>query len=405
MAQLPSLPILKKSDILMRPEAFRHISMEPHLIQHTSGTSGQILHVHRSKEELAAIESFFSKSDEPTDKTTPVIISILGSTTDAIQTPAPAVGQVFRLNLRDPTWRSRIQDVVRAPWEYVEGTHHARPAVIVGLESDLRVLTALLRECSFDFSSASISSLITSGDVITRRLRRYYESTWRAPLFDQYGLSEIFGSCNQCGVCGHLHPDPHVIMEVVNPISSEPVSDGVGIAVFTTLAPFVQCQPFIRYWSGDLVEISEVSCPVDLLGFRLLGRLYKSVSLPGLTGSGIVLSAIEAYDALDDFSEIASSGMFKWLWEIKDHSQLGHLKFDLRMDSDRGSHTLVATIETRFTPHLYPEQSESLKFRIRDALCKRSGSLRESIQAGHMSLRINLKPPGSIDSFMPDMVE
>ncbi len=49
---------------------------------------------------------------------------------------------------------------------------------------------------------------------------------------------------------------------------------GSGVLVLTELFPFVQTRPFIRYWTGDVVEGTATGCEGTSLAFCFLGRTY-----------------------------------------------------------------------------------------------------------------------------------
>jgi len=56
---LCAVPLLTKKQITDSPESFRNPRLKTALLQHTSGTSGHMLFVQRSYEELKAISDFF----------------------------------------------------------------------------------------------------------------------------------------------------------------------------------------------------------------------------------------------------------------------------------------------------------------------------------------------------------
>ena len=69
-----------------------------------------------------------------------------------------------------------------------------------------------------------------------------------------YGLSEVRGSAaTHCDLHSGYHFSPAVIPELVDAIDHEPVEEGPGLLLLTTLYPFTQGFAVIRYATDDLM--------------------------------------------------------------------------------------------------------------------------------------------------------
>jgi len=85
----------------------------------------------------------------------------------------------------------------------------------------------------------SINKIIVAGEPggSIDATRQAIEELWDAKVYDFYGISDIFGAC--AGMCSernglHLVED-HILVEVINPDTLEPVAEGErGELVFTT---------------------------------------------------------------------------------------------------------------------------------------------------------------------------
>ena len=103
-------------------------------------------------------------------------------------------------------------------------------------------------------------------------LRREIENKLHIEAFDNYGLTEIMGPgvAGECEARAGLHVnEDHVIVEVVDPASGEPLAAGrEGELVFTTITK--EGFPLIRYRSGDIASLIPEPCSC--------GRTLKRIS-------------------------------------------------------------------------------------------------------------------------------
>ena len=400
VGELSLLPIITKDVMIADPNAFLDPRIESAIVQHTTGTTNVPLHVHRGHAELDYVHRFFAKVLElgraSEFRQSPVCISISGDFHGepvGVPYPAPVVAL-------DP----RTADSSSVSGLFGSLLESGRSAIISGIESQLRIMTCQLVEAGFDFSKSNVVAMSTTGEQITRRLRRWYEATWRAPLIDRYSMTEMIGGGNLCGECLHRHLDPHVIGEVVDPFTREPVSSGFGVLVITCLFPFVQKQPFIRYYTGDLVRIGP-HCSVDPLGFQLHGRAQRCVLERTPNGTVPLVSAAEIYDILDDYPDVAASRMFETAFGVSDHSALGHLKFAVEHETAGETISIAISIETRYIPYQHPERARELCSAVQTELVRRHSRLQERLDAGTLTLDIRAVTRGRVKSFFPDWVE
>lgn len=399
LADLVRLPLVDKKMVLGDADAFRDPGEPAGLVQHTGGTSGRTLFIHRGPAELEFVRRFFAVVDQEEPSPTPLCISFVWNH-HGEPTPIPYRGRVLDVDLNDSYWD--LTTLVSQPW-VMTGTEPGE-AVLVGLESQLRRLTCRLVEAGFEFERSCVASLHSSGDLITSRLRRWYETIWNAPLVDTYSMTELFGGASECPECGHWHFDPYLVGEVVDPFDRTPVAEGCGVLVATCLYPFVQKQPFIRYVTGDLVEIGP-PCSYDSLGWRWLGRLGNSVVERTPRGAEILLASGIAYDVLDDFPDVASSAPFKSESAVADPSALGHLKFGVDTHGQQPIRRLKVSIETRYAAYQYPERAERLLREARAALIARHPALARRLEEGSIEFTVEAALPGTLSSFQPDEVE
>jgi hypothetical protein len=400
--ELATLPIIDKAMMLAEPDQFRDAQVPTAITQKTGGTTGTTLYTERGRLELEFIQRFFS-AVTPNASGAPVIISALGQY-NGTPTPLPYPAAVHNVALDDPP--ERLMDLVMQAKSSSAAPLRRRRAALVGLESHLRALTCRLLERGVDLQRTAVGEIVSTGDFVTARLRSWYECTWGAPLHDRFTMSEIFGGASACKRCRAWHFDPYVIPEVVHPRTRRVVTTGFGVLVLTSLHPFVQKQPFIRYWTGDLVSVSN-ACAVDKPSVVFNGRMSRSVVDVRGQRPRPLITASDIYDVLDDLPDVASSEMFPVVKDVADRSALGHLKFTVQPAWTRGGscREIRIAIELRYPPYLYQLRCSSLKMRLTNALLARHPYLRELVLSGRCRLQVDFALPGTLRSFMPDETE
>jgi phenylacetate-coenzyme A ligase PaaK-like adenylate-forming protein len=119
--------------------------------------------------------------------------------------------------------------------------------------SDLRAFTLDTRDRHPEGLPTRLSAVVSYSQYLTRHWRAILTETWGCPIIDRYRLAELFGGATQCLECGWWHFNPFLIPEVATE-SVAPMEEGVGLLLLTTLYPFQEAQPMVRYATGDLVE-------------------------------------------------------------------------------------------------------------------------------------------------------
>lgn len=129
-------------------------------------------------------------------------------------------------------------------------------------------------------AASAVQRLVLGGDFLSEARRKLLEETWKAEVYNSFGMSEIFGPIgNECREKNGFHYfDKDIYIEVISPDTGEPVLPGeVGIGVYTTL--WDKGFPLLRYWSGDLIRMIPEPCPCGcgLPRFSYFGRMTDCV--------------------------------------------------------------------------------------------------------------------------------
>lgn len=131
--------------------------------------------------------------------------------------------------------------------------------------------------------------------------RARIETLWGASVYDYYGLSDIFGSCaGMCEEKNGLHwAEDHILAEVLDPITHEPVREGErGELVLTTLKK--RARPLIRFRTGDIVSFTSEPCRCGRTSQRLLGVHGRLDDMLIIRGVNLFPSDVEALVRQDE---------------------------------------------------------------------------------------------------------
>lgn len=136
----------------------------------------------------------------------------------------------------------------------------------------------------------AINKIIVAGEPggSIEATRSAIENLWNAELYDFYGLSDIFGAC--AGMCEernglHLAED-HLLLEVIDPVTLEPVADGErGEMVLTTLRK--QARPMIRFRTGDWVVADRTTCGC--------GRTHARINIVGRVDDMFIIAGVNVF--------------------------------------------------------------------------------------------------------------
>ncbi len=165
-----------------------------------------------------------------------------------------------------------------------------KTTVLVGAPSYAMHMTDVAAEIGFDLKSLRLRVGLLGSEPWTNQTREELERRTGMSASDIYGLSEVIGpgisyECfNKDGL--HINED-HFLVEVVDPVSGEPVPEGKeGELVFTSLSK--EAVPVIRYRSGDLASVSYRPCACG----RLFARHSKVYSR---TDDMVVIRGVNVY--------------------------------------------------------------------------------------------------------------
>lgn len=263
----------------------------------TGGTSDQPpLMIERAIEEQTYLSNLINGVTRQSSELQPLgLVAVNGSHGQVFQIPGNSYS--FSINFeQDSSFR-------KAAWllQQVFSFPGFEPTIsfVQGYFEFIHLLALYLKENNISLSLGQIKRVACYGMAIPSRRRVEVSKIFGAPVSDNFSLGEVHGSAPYDPHDDTYAFSPFVHAEVVDLESGSPVDCGSGELVVTTLFPFTQRFPLIRYRTGDLVFTQE-RVPLGPL-FRVRGRLHGSCQL----GRGQVISLGDVALALEELPFVA----------------------------------------------------------------------------------------------------
>jgi phenylacetate-CoA ligase len=170
------------------------------------------------------------------------------------------------------------------------------------------LLGELVRELGLDVRRdfGSLKVIFAGGAALPPALRRILRQDWDARVVEIYGSNETMLMGVSC-VDERLHLcDELLALEVVDAKTGAPVAPG-GRGVLTVTSLVHEVMPLVRYFTGDLVELSQAPCPCGQPGptARVLGRIDDMVEM-----GAIAVSTHDILDAVYEFADVLGTRTF-----------------------------------------------------------------------------------------------
>lgn len=383
---LVRLPITYKAQFRAAGEDIMCAGLTCTHVQNTTGSTGDLMIMFRSAEETEFIQDFYGRIIEEDEPIIPMPLAMsLGTMLHGTPTAIPSRffvlthaiidGESARQTLRLLERRFRIPGVAE------------RVSILTGSLSQILVLTEYMLDHGISRSEYGITTLCITGRYLTRRFRRLLEHTWGATVVDRFSLSEVFGGGAYCELFDGYHFDPCIVAEVVDLRDNTPLMEGTGALLLSGLHPFVQLHPIIRYWTGDLFNVSESPCGVRR--YRFLGRLNHALVHPTCHHQ-VLLNGVDLWETLDQYPDVRRTDRGQTLTNL--HVPI--VRGEVRMIE--GMIVARLTIEMTVHPTLFPDRVRSLADAITNELRTRSSALDAAIKGDELQFQVQLVPPGTL---------
>lgn len=393
---LTLLPVVTKSH--MRSQIYSDLltsEKKAFVTQHTSGTTDKPFYVYRSECEVRFIQEYFKGHMEDLNRGN-FSISAFQPSYHGAGISMPMTGQYRNFNLVDGDNR---QNEVTKMAKFLTGDQE-NPIIITGIFQHIRYLTHSLIELGTPLERLPIAGIYVTGQYVSERWRTLLETTWDSKVVPRFSLTEGFGGALYCDQCGGYHFDQFCIAEALDPSCGEPIDVGIGILHLTSLFPFVQLMPFIRYQTGDIVEIFESECSEHVgRSFRFLGRMDHAQILETNEFGKLVVASAHLNDVLEKHSFVnVGNSTDKVLQTVS-----GSPCFRIRVEKNVQSQIIV-DVELRAPTWIWNSELENFRAILHSELRASNPLLVSRLSKCDIKLDFNFLSPGSLGPLEPGSI-
>lgn len=171
-----------------------------------------------------------------------------------------------------------------------------KPRGICATPSYMMNIAEKMKDRGMNTRQTSLEYGILGAEPWSEEMRAMIEQTFDMKAIDIYGVSEIIGpgvsvECHEAQNGLHVQED-HFYIEVINPLTLEPVAEGEeGELVFTSLTK--KALPIIRYRTGDISSITREKCKCGRTTTRMSRVKGRTDDMLIIRGVNVFPSEIE----------------------------------------------------------------------------------------------------------------
>jgi len=235
----------------------------------------------------------------------------------------------------------------------VELVKEHKPDILFGTPTRIYRITQQCKE-QRDLNKLGIKVLYLSSEYTPKTMEARLKTFWGCEVYHYFGMTETgFAGGLDCQNYNAFHFDElDLLLEVIDPQTGDPLKEGNGELVFTTLRR--EAMPLIRYRTGDLVELITGRCPCGTC-LKSLGRAVNRAESVEKLGTGEV-SLIDFDEAMYTVPQV----------------------IDYQVVFDKSGKRDKVIVEVEVT-----EKKKEVKELISDALMQIT-QIKKNVEAGHI---------------------
>ena len=143
--------------------------------------------------------------------------------------------------------------------KHVRFLERYKPEYLYGYATILTAFAQMLENAHIT-PHLSLKAVVSTSETLEKWQEKLLSRVFRCPVANEYGARDagiLAYTCPEGGI--HITAE-NCVIEVLDPVTHEPVPDGTsGILAITDLTNYVQ--PRLRYLLGDMGTLSPASCP------------------------------------------------------------------------------------------------------------------------------------------------
>lgn len=388
VAELPLLPLLDKATAIAQQRALITTKKRAFTGIISSGTHashGRLLRVPRVEEEARALDAL--ERSLPRGGADGWVLEVRNVHHGLVD----GTGRPGRLAV-PWTYSAQALRLIEEMLSRPHGDGRRVTSMVIGAGA-VMPLTAWLLSKHVDPSSFGVELIGTNSFRLSPHWKELVGEAFGARVLDNYSLSEVPTPALECISCGFNHwLLPPVAFEVLDPFTREPLEDGMGVLTVTTLYPYVQAMPLLRYWTGDLVELGPFCDVVQDRGIRFRGRLDQSLLS---RRHGILVAAQDVIDVVESSPLTARHPHPMETLGLVPGTECGAGKVELTLSNARKPAPKVR-VELRCDPKIFSKQAHEFGESLANHLLSASPALRRLEKRGEGELEVELCAPGTL---------
>lgn len=170
---------------------------------------------------------------------------------------------------------------------HIDALQRLGVSVLIGFPTFLKDIGITARESGIDTrDGTAVRLLMLSGEMPSPSMREELRELFGAELREVYGTSEVGLVASTCGHGEGMHVNPHMLVEVVDPATGQPVADGEPGEIILTDLRGKEALPVLRYRTHDLtMGLRREPCACGRTTVRLgkiIGRTGHVARVKGL---------------------------------------------------------------------------------------------------------------------------
>lgn len=308
---LKKIPPLESEPVRRDPSKFVARDMIRNIVtlRRSSGTTSTPVRLYISKEEIDAADYYTRVMESYTSKDInhESISLFVGSLTPVMVRTLSDFMMVSEVDyLPGRAFDKIIDDLLYA--HNLPNFPSKISAVYVNSARWIRLLTKAMAKKGIQPASLGVREFWVL-DSVSEASKKWIKEAWNADVHCIFSLAECVGGAYQCEF-GNYHYDLRSYPEIIGFETSETVNEGEeGRLLLTTLHPFQQTMPLIRYSTGDIVMRGPDACKCGEAGAsfsKVLGKTKFCIYLGHLIESEENRKWIGHYevrDALEEYPE------------------------------------------------------------------------------------------------------
>ncbi len=208
------------------------------------------------------------------------------------------------LPLIDAGHARHVSDLILHGIEWNGVRRHVR--AICGTVTKLKALTNYMHARGLRPQPGAGRGLLTYAWHLSPTALAALRSFWHAPVQVTYGLTEAnVELAMPCPSCGRSHFRGAIATEFVHPITRGPITAGDAELCVTTLYPFLQISPRLRFATRDVVRPGPLCPATGERSFEFIGRTRHVLLHEVGPHCAVIFAARGVVDALDALPWVA----------------------------------------------------------------------------------------------------